>query len=480
MATENTKTRDRIERVRRLLKSSQSHTRALLSVLHPTEIAQVLEDTPTEIQQRILKELPADLISEAISEMDEETHPGKLLTFIKPEVASNLIKELAPDDAADLLAQIPEDYKEKILSFIPDEEEDVLNQLLTYEEDSAGGLMNPEVVVVKETMTKLDALREVVSQSEDMDEFYSIYVVDEDERLKGYLTFRSLFLARNNQIIKDVMGSDVISVVVNTDQEEVAKVMSQYNLPTLPVVDHENKLLGRITFDDIMDVIEEENTEDALKMAGISEGENLRGGWANSVKSRIPWLMVNLITASVAMLVVGQFGSTIEKVALVASLMPIIAGVAGNGATQTLAVTVRRISTDGIPARKAFPVILKEISVGAINGLMIGAIASVAVAIYNAQFNPQVAANPQLEVLVGVVVFSAMFGNLILAGLMGSFIPITLERLGIDPAVASSILITAFTDIIGYLLLFGLASKILLPVVNTVNQGGVNLITPVL
>ncbi|MEL6674172.1 MAG: magnesium transporter [Bacteroidota bacterium] len=474
MARKEQTAKQRVERVRRLLKSPNAHIRALMSVLHPTEIALVLEDSSAQLQERILKTLPKEVISEALAEMDEDTNPAQLLTLLKPEIASGLIKELAPDDAADLLAQLPEEYKDKILYYVPDEDESILNQLLNYNEESAGGLMNPELVVVQENMTKLEALREVVGQSEEMDDFYTIYVVDTENHLRGYLTFRSLFLARNTELVMNFMSTDVVSVRVGTDQEEVAKKMSQYNLPTLPVVDLSDRLLGRITFDDIMDVIEEENTEDTLKFAGVSEDENLRGGWANSVRSRIPWLLINLVTASIAMFVIKQFESTIEKIALIASLMPIIAGVAGNGATQTLAVTIRRISTDGIPSRKALRVVLKEISVGAINGLMIGAIASVAVSIYNSQ------ANPQLEVMIGVVVFMAMFGNLILAGMAGSFIPIMLERVGVDPAVASSILITAFTDIIGYLLLFSLASEILLPLVSTVGQGGLNLVPPVL
>lgn len=479
MANQETNLRKRVDRVRRLLKVSSTHIRALISALHPTEIAVLLEESSEELQKQIVRELPRDLISEAISEMDEETNPGKLLSLLRPKVASELIEELAPDDAADLLAQVSNETKEKILSLVPDEEETVLSQLLTYDEESAGGMMNPEVVYVGLDMSKLDALRQVVEQSEDMDDFYTIYVVDEENVLKGYLTFRSLFLARNSALVETIMDSDVISVSVSTDQEEVAKAMSQYNLPTLPVVDSEGKLLGRITFDDVMDVIEVENTEDTLKFAGVSEGAKIRGGWFDSVKSRIPWLMVNLITASTAMLVVGFFSSTIEKIALVASLMPIIAGVGGNGATQTLAVTILRISNDGIPPRKALKVILKEIAVGAMNGFMIGTIAAMAVALYNANYNPMLKDNAELEIMVGVVVFCAMFSNLVVAGFAGSFIPIMLERLGVDPAVASSILITAFTDIIGYLLLFGLASKLLLPLVNTINQVGFPLATPI-
>lgn len=472
MVKERPTSEERVERVRRLLRSSNAHVRALLSVLHPTEIAQVLEDTPPELQERIVRELPKELISEAISEMDEDTKPGKLLTLLHPELAANVIKELAPDDAADLLVQLPDEVKARILYFMPDEEETVITQLLTYEEDSAGGLMNPELVSVRETMTKLEALREVVARSEDMEDFYTIYVVDDESRLKGYLTFRSLFHARNTELVQQMMETEIVSVTVDTDQEDVAKVMSQYNLPTLPVVDRDNRLLGRITFDDVMDVIEEENTEDILSFAGVSDAENLRGGWADAVKSRIPWLLINLVTASIAGYTISQFDSTIERLVLLTTMMPIIAGVAGNGATQTLAVTIRRISTDGIPARKALRVVIKELSVGAINGLMLGAVVSMAVTFLNP--NP----NPQFVAMMGVVVFLAMFSNLMLAGFAGSFIPITLERLGVDPAVASSILITALTDIGGYLLLFGLATRILIPLVSSLQEAGFNMISP--
>jgi magnesium transporter len=470
-------TQEKVDRVRRLLKSPNAHVRALLSVLHPTEIALVLEDTSPEIQERIIKELPKELISEAISEMDEETRPGLLLTLLHPEIASGLIKELDPDDAADLLAQIPEDYKEKILYYVPDEEETIINQLLTYDEESAGGLMNPEVVVVNENMTKLQALRSVVQQAEDeKEDFYAIYVVDDNKRLKGYLTFKMLFLSRNDELIRNVMNSEVVSVAVDQDQEEVGKLMQQYNIPTLPVVNQNNRLLGRITFDDVMDILEEESTEDMLKIAGVSEDENLRGGWSNSVKSRIPWLLINLCTASIAAFTLSQFEGTIERLVIIAFMMPIIAGVAGNGGTQTLAVTIRRIATDGIPRRKAAKVVLKEVSVGAINGLMIGAMVSLVLVLIIGNFSGDF--DPRQEAMVGIVVFMAMFCNLILAGFAGSFIPITLERFGVDPAIASSILITAFTDIVGYLLLFGLATRILLPLFNTLDQAGAGLAAP--
>jgi magnesium transporter len=446
--TQNTQTR--VDRVRDLIKAPNARIRRLFSLLHPTEIALVLEDCDEETQQRIIRQLPAELISDALAEMDEDTKPGELLTRLHPRAAADLVKELDPDDAADLLAQIGDPYKERILYHVPDEEERVINRLLAYDEESAGGLMNPEVVFVRENMTSAQAIQEVARLSEEIEDFYIIYVVDNENRLTGYLTFKSLFRSKRGGLVREVMEGDIISVMDDTDQEEVAKLMSQYNLPTLPVINHADQLIGRITFDDIMDVMEEENTEDLLNFAGVSEGANLRGGWAETVRSRIPWLLINLMTASIAAFTISQFEATIDAITTITFFMPIIAGVAGNGATQTLAVTVRRISTDGIPRSKAASVVFKEVVTGTINGLMIGALASILAIATNS------------DPLIGLVVFSAMLANLTIAGLAGSFVPITLERLGVDPAVASSILITAFTDIIGYILLFGLATSILL------------------
>ncbi|MEY3441818.1 MAG: magnesium transporter, partial [Bacteroidota bacterium] len=222
-----------------------------------------------------------------------------------------------------------------------------------------------------------------------------------------------------------------------------------YNLAAIPVVDNNGRLLGRITFDDVMDVLEEESTEDILRIAGVSEDEELRGSWRNAVRSRLPWLLVNLLTAFVAGLVISSFSDTIDKIVIIASFMPIVAGVAGNSATQALAVTIRRISTDRINAKQNFRVVLKELIVGLVNGLLLGAITGTAAFFLGG--------NPML----GLVVFLAMVGNLLIGAFAGSAIPLFLNRMKIDPAVASSILMTALTDILGFTLLLGLATLIL-------------------
>lgn len=441
------------ERVKKLLRRPNARIRLLMSTLHPTEIAQVLEDADDELQERIVRQLPRDIISQALSEMSWETKPGEILANMAPQVAAGIINELDLDDAADLLQDISPEPRARILHLTDPATEAALSKLISYHEDSAGGLMNPDVVAVQADMTKVEALREVTRLAEETDDFYMIYVVDENRHLLGYVSFKALFRAKSHEHIRNIMDPEVVSVTVDTDQEDVAKLVSRYNLPTLPVVDMHNRLVGTVTFDDIMDVIEEENTEDILLIAGVSDNAGLRDGLWASMKTRLPWLMVNLATASLSGFVVSLFSSTIDRIVILASFMPIIAGIAGNGATQALAVTIRRISTEGIPGHKALRVILKEISVGGANGVVLGVIASVAAAL--------IALAMGSSPIFGLVIFSAMCANMLISGLAGSSIPIMLERAGADPAVASSILITAITDVLGFSLLLGLASLLL-------------------
>lgn len=439
-----------IQRIKRILVHSFERARPILRNLHPSDLAGLLEELPLETQKKILSLIPAEVASEALSEMDEDAQPEELLSSLPPELTVQILEELDYDDAADMLAHLPTDKLRKIFDLIPLEDSQVIQRLMTYEEDSAGGLMNPEVLKVSGDLTRRQALEEVILQSEEMEDFYVIYVVEPDDTLIGIVPIKSLLGAKNTAKLRDLVIEKLHVVQVDTDQEEVARIMAKYNLPAVPVVDEDYRLLGRITFDDIMDVMETESTEDLLKIVGVSEDESLRGTWWDAVKSRLPWLLINVITASTAGFVVSLFGSTLEKIVVLASYMPVIAGVAGNGATQALAVTIRLLATEELPAKKYWNVVLKEVTVGLSNGAVIGTIVSVVA--YFTQANP----------MLGLVVFMAMVGNLLIAGFAGSAVPLLLQRIKIDPAVASSILITAFTDILGYSLLLGFATWLLL------------------
>jgi magnesium transporter len=439
-----------LSRVKAALEGDDAVLFEILKDYHASEIAILFEKLPSDAQERIINILPTDIASEVIAEMDEEAHPGELLINLHPEKRSEIVSELDYDDATDLIAQLEEHEQEDLLESMDEEDASSIRALLSYGENTAGGLMNSSLIKVNIRQDKKGALDDIIRQSEEMEEFYTIYVVEDDNTLQGVVSIKNIIKAHADAKISDLLKADPVFVKADVDQEEVARLISQYNLTTIPVVDDHMKLLGRITVDDIIDVMEEESTEDILKFSGVSEDEELSGSWQDAVKSRLPWLVVNLGTAFLAASIIRGFDDTINKIGVMSAYMTIIAGMGGNTATQALAVTVRRISLSDLSDRQAYVTVVKEFSVGLINGAVNGLIVLVVALFYDK--------NPTL----GLVLFLAMTGNLVVAGLTGSGIPLILKRIGIDPAVASSIIITTFTDCIGFLLPLWLASKFLL------------------
>jgi magnesium transporter len=322
--------------------------------------------------------------------------------------------------------------------------------MLGYPEDTAGGRMNTQVIKIHHRLSKKDALQEIIRQSEEIEEFYTINVVDDTGVLLGIVSLKDIIKTRNAGMISNLINREFVYVKAETDQEEVAKLISQYNLVSIPVVDDDMRLIGKITVDDVIDVLEEESTEDILKFSGVSEDEELSGNWQDAVKSRLPWLIINLFTAFLAASVMRYFKHTLDENVLLAGYATIIAGMGGNAATQSLAVTIRRISLSDLTDQQAYRTVLKEFTVGLINGAANGCIVFCFALFYDA--------NPML----GLVIFLAMTANLIIAGIAGASIPLFLKRVGIDPAIASSIIITTFTDVFGFFLLLGLATELLL------------------
>jgi len=437
-------------RIKTALEGSDAELQQVLQQYHTSEIAIIFEKLQPEERERIINVLTAEEASEVISEMDEEHHPAELLVNLTPERRSEIVEELDYDDATDLISQLDESDQQEILREIDQEDATNIRALLNYEEDTAGGLMDTDLIKVNGNLTRNEALEEIIRQSEEMEEFYTLYAVNDDDILLGILSIKDIIKAKKQVTVQELVNKDFVYVKVDLDQEEVAKLISQYNLNSIPVVNDNMKLLGRITVDDIIDVMEEENTEDILKISGVSEDEELSGGWRNAVKSRLPWLIINLGTAFLAASVIRSYEDTAAKLPIISAYMIIIAGMGGNAATQALAVTVRRISLSDLTDRQAYITVFKEFLVGMTNGAANGVIVAVVAFWYDS--------NPML----GLVMFLAMTGNLIIAGLTGATIPLVLKRVGIDPAVASSIIITTFTDCIGFLLPLWLATKLLL------------------
>jgi magnesium transporter len=416
--------------------------------VEPADLADVLSALDERERVAVVQALPPELSSQALAEMPEDSHVGETLAALDPGQAAEIVGELDDDDAADILGELDPTRQEKILSGVIDRSE--VDRLLRYDEETAGGRMTTHMVTVSDKATVEEALEQIRRQSEEVEDFYHVFVVDAEHRLVGLLPFKDLVISRPHRPIRSFMSPADIFVTPDLDQEEVARLMARYNLPSVAVVDEQGKLLGQVTFDDVIDVVEAETTEDMLKFGGVSPDEELAAGWQTAVRSRLPWLSINLGTAFLAGGVVYFFQSTIQHTLALAVWMPIIAGMGGNAGTQALAVTVRRLALGLIPVNLFARVVGKEVLVGIINGVVMGlAVGTVATLIGQ---------NPRL----GAVVFLAMSGNLMVAGFAGAFIPLLLERVGIDPAVASSIFVTTFTDVCGFLLLLGLAGWLLL------------------
>jgi magnesium transporter len=416
--------------------------------IEPADLADVLSALDEQERVAVVQALPPELSSQALAEMPEEAHAGETLAALDPGQAADIVEELDDDDAADMLRDLNRNQQEQILSEVEDRSE--VDHLLRYDEETAGGRMTTHMVTVPDSATAEEAREEIRRQAEEVEDFYEVFVVDSDHRLVGFLPFKDLVISRPERPVRAFMTPADIFVTPDLDQEEVARLMARYNLPSVAVVDDEGRLLGRVTFDDVIDVVEAETTEDLLKFGGVSADEELAAGWRPAVRSRLPWLSVNLATAFLAGGVVYLFQHTIQHTLALAVWMPVIAGMGGNAGTQALAVTVRRLALGLIPVDVFTRVVGKEILVGIINGLVMGVtVGTVATLIGQGA-------------RLGIVVFLAMAGNLMVAGFAGAFIPLVLERFGVDPAVASSIFVTTFTDVCGFLLLLGLGGMLLL------------------
>ena len=439
-----------VSKLKQAISGDNEQLKAMLAEYHASEIAILFESISSDDRERIINLLDVEIASEVISEMHEETHPEELLLQLHPDKRTEIVEELDYDDATDIISLLDEHEQQEILEDLNEDDASSIRNLMSYDEETAGGLMNTEVIKINLNLFKKDAIDEIIRQSEEIEEFYNVYVVDDDNDFKGIVSLKDIIKAKGNSKITEMVNFDVVYVKAETDQEEVAKLISQYNLTSIPVVDDEMKLLGLVTFDDVIDVLEDENTEDFLKISGVSEDEELSGNWIEAVKSRLPWLIINLATAFLASAVVRHYEFVTGELTVLSAYMVIIAGMGGNAATQALAVTVRRISLYDLTDNQAYRTVLKEFTVGLINGAVTGLIVFIIAYFFDA--------NPML----GLVIFLAMTGNLVIAGITGSGIPLVLKRVGIDPAIASSIIITTFTDVFGFLLLLGLASKLLL------------------
>jgi magnesium transporter len=437
-----------LDSVKRLLRlGATANLLNLLQKQHPADLAQVfsaLADKEREAAFTLLAERNGRLAMEAVSELGPEAGAALLGTHSAEEIA-RLAQEIPSDDGAALIDQLPDDLSAAVLDLMRPKESGVVEHLLEYDEQTAGRIMNPHVFALNEDMTVGESITELQT-NRDVEMVFYLYVVDERRHLVGVTSLRRLLLVSPETPLKRIMTADLITARVDMDQEEVARQVASYNLLAIPVVDEENKLVGVITVDDVIDVIKDEATEDIYRLAGVTGDERAFTPAAESVRKRLPWLGVNLVTAFLAAAVVAFFEDTIDQVTALAVFMPIVAGMGGNAATQTLVVMVRGIALGELNWSNSRRALIKESIVGFSNGVILGLVAAA------------VAWATRGSPMLGVVLCGAMIINMLVAAMAGTLVPLGLRAAHVDPALASSVFITTLTDIIGFFSFLGLAT----------------------
>ncbi|MBU4261116.1 MAG: magnesium transporter [Proteobacteria bacterium] len=365
---------------------------------------------------------------------------------INKDELADLLTEMSADERVDLFKRLPEDAKASVFPLLAKAEREDIRKLSSYEENMAGSVMTSEYVTLTPDLTVTEALEKLRLQWPGKETIYYVYVIGEDRRLLGFVSLRKLILAKPSAYVGDIMKAEVIYIRAVDPREKAADLIAKYDLIALPVVNGGASLIGIITHDDALDVVTEEATEDMLRMASTDSEEYENSSILQSIRLRSPWLTLNLATAMLSSFTVSRFQDTISSYVMLAALMPIIAGLGGNAGTQTLAVTVRGIALGKIPVGRGRKIIMREASVGLLNGAIIGLLVG-AIAFF-------VFHKPWL----GLIMLLAMVCNLIIAGLLGSAIPLALKALKLDPALGSSIFITAATDISGFFVFLSLAT----------------------
>ncbi len=421
---------------------------ALLDPLHPADIADLLEQINSFDRRRLVALYDREFDGDILSELDESIRE-EVISVLKPQVLAEAVRDLDSDDVVDLLEDLDEPQQEAILDVLEDADRVVVEQALNYPEESAGRLMQREVVMAPEHWNVGQAI-DFLRASDDLPEqFYHVILVDPRMRPTGYITLGKLMGSARKVPLQDITEDSFRTIPVLQDEGEVAYAFNQYHLISAPVVDEDDRLVGVITIDDAMAVLDDEHEEDIMRLAGVGEG-SLTDRVIETTKRRFPWLAVNLVTAIMASLVIAQFDATIAQFVALAVLMPIVASMGGNAGTQSLTVAVRAIATKDLTGSNVWRVIRREVLVGLVNGLIFAVLMGIVGILWFG--------SPALGGVIGV----AMVINLVVAGLAGTVIPVLLEKLGIDPALASGAFVTTVTDIVGFFVFLGLAGWVLL------------------
>jgi magnesium transporter len=454
-------TKPLLERIREGLENGRAQAIAAdLSEMHPADIAEVLDQLRPEEANTLYDALGEELAAEVLLELPEDKREAILGTYTGKEIAEEVIDQLDSDDAADVIADLPEDVQEEVMANIEDaEQREEIAELLAYDEHSAGGLMAKELIRVSVEGRMRDCVKELRAHGEEIDNPYAIYVVDQHERLVGIIPLKKLLTTSLFQPVKDVYEPDFISVRADEDAEVAARLMEKYDLVALPVLDGRGRLVGRITIDDVVDVIREEETEDAQKMAGMEalEDSYMSSTWLDIVKKRVGWLIILFVGESFTATAMSFFEDQIAKAVVLALFVPLIISSGGNTGSQASTLIIRALALGDVSIREWWSVVKREFTVGLTLGTVLGIIGFLRVALWS-QF---VTVYGEHWLQVGLAVGISLLGVVLWGNLIGSLFPLVLKRLGRDPAVSSAPFVATVVDVTGLLIYFGIASVLL-------------------
>lgn len=441
---------DNLERLLAALEvGAPEQLRDVLTGLHPADIAALIEAIPSEQRPDLWAQVDTQLMGETLLELPEVVRVD-LVKLMDDQALVTAARAMDTDDIADLLPDLSDEVIAEILFALDRQNRQRLDQVMSFPEDTAGGLMNVDAVTVRENITLEVVLRYLRRRGELPETTNKLFVVDRDDHLIGQLMVSKLLTSDPSTRVSQIMEREFVKFNVMAPDQEVAAAFERYNLISTPVVDDRNRLLGRITVDDVVDVILDEAEHSVMAPAGLSEEEDILAPVARSSRRRAVWLGVNLVTAIIASCVIGLFEDTIQQVVAVAVLMPIVASMGGNAGVQTLTLVVRGLALGTISDSNARRILVKELLVGVVNGLLWAlAVAIVAVVWYQ-------------NFMIGLLIAMAMVINLVFAALSGVAIPILVRKLGIDPALASGVILTTVTDVVGFFAFLGLATVFLI------------------
>jgi len=421
----------------------------IINEMHVADIAEIIESLSTEYAKYFYNLIANEKESAAVLvELEDDTRENLLEGLSAKEIAEEVIENLETDDAADVIGELSENKKEEVLSHIENlEHASDISDLLNYEENTAGGIMAKELIKVNENWNTIQCLKEMRKQADYVKKVYSIYVVDNNEKLLGLMSLSKLLLAERKSVIKKIMLTDIISVKATEDNEDVVNMMQKYNLVALPVVDDLGRLIGRITIDDVMNVAKEEAEKDYQMASGISEDVESKDSVWELTRARLPWLLIGMIGGIFGAKVIGVFD--LERNFELAFFIPLIAAMGGNVGVQSAAIVVQGLANDSLRMENLFQKLLKELGVGLLNGIICSIL--ILVSAFGLGYSMGISLTVSIS-LLAVIIFAALFGT---------FIPLTLEKYNIDPALATGPFITTVNDILGLLIYFSIGQAIL-------------------